>query len=277
MATPASARRASGSPRAPPASGVPKPCWGGAASYPAPASRPGATAKEHRRVSRSPPWPRARELRSSEPVLRHTTPPKPVGDPEPRAARPSLASRPTPEPTPPEGRVASVSPGPRLTLPASARNAASPSAPPKSSRRCRFCNCHEADSEEHMLLRCGLHAPLRGDLLRVCESIVEGQLSLVADDKERYKVLTRDARLQRPVNDFFKKCIRDRDTAPLETDASLHAPEAPAAALSAAGPLGGTAHLAEHVRRAFSVPGPRPSPPNGASPGFGRQPLLNGT
>lgn len=82
------------------------------------------------------------------------------------------------------------------------------------SRWCRFCQCGEEDTEEHMLLRCGLHASIRVDLAKACDALVPCSWSGAADDKERYRLL-KDCRFQQPMNSFFMKCIRERDSAPL--------------------------------------------------------------
>lgn len=64
-----------------------------------------------------------------------------------------------------------------------------------------------------MLLRCGLHAPMRKQLAKVCDNILSSSWSEAPGDKERYQMLLKDARVQQPMNAFLKKCIRERDTA----------------------------------------------------------------
>jgi len=72
-----------------------------------------------------------------------------------------------------------------------------------------------------MLLRCGLHSGLREKLSKCCDNLVSGSWSTAADDKERYKLLLKDSRVQQPMNDFFKKCVRARESAVLAGDAAV--------------------------------------------------------
>lgn len=94
------------------------------------------------------------------------------------------------------------------------------SSPRSAASQCRYCGCSEADNEEHMLLRCSLHASLRAQLARACETTVPGSWSR-SDDRQRYAFLLRDARVQRPVNAFFQRCVRERDSALLSGDACV--------------------------------------------------------
>lgn len=64
-------------------------------------------------------------------------------------------------------------------------------------------------------MRCGLHAKMRSELAKACDNIVASSWSSAADDRERYNMLLKDSRVQRPMNAFFKMCVRERDTAVL--------------------------------------------------------------
>mmetsp|Transcript_132 Transcript_132/g.210 ORF Transcript_132/g.210 Transcript_132/m.210 type:complete len:83 (+) Transcript_132:2-250(+) len=70
-----------------------------------------------------------------------------------------------------------------------------------------------------MLIRCSLHTNVRADLVKACDTIVQNSWSTASDDKERYNLLLKDARVQRPLNAFIMKCTRERDSAVLPGDA----------------------------------------------------------
>lgn len=118
-----------------------------------------------------------------------------------------------------DGALASV-PWERPHPERSPRSPAPAGPEPRSRPSCRYCGCGEADSQEHRLLRCGLHASLRAQLARACESTVPGSWSLT-DDRQRYAFLLRDTRVQRPLNVFFQRCVRERDSALLSGDACV--------------------------------------------------------
>jgi chromosome segregation ATPase len=105
----------------------------------------------------------------------------------------------------------------------------SPPSEAKCGKMCRFC-CQERDSQEHMLLRCSMHTSGRMELAKACDNLVEGSWSGASDDKMRFNMLLKDDRVQRPLNNFMKKAVRERDSAAIPGDASLRDEGGPFAA-----------------------------------------------
>lgn len=141
--------------------------------------------------------------------------------PASRVPRPPRSpSRPLSEAGPPSQSSPSMNYLRFDTTPSTSFGAGQPSGTPRSCQRCRFCDCQEADSEEHMLLRCSLHSAIRTDLARACDALLPSTWSAMSD-KERHDLLRKDPRVQQPVNAFMMRCTRERDSAPIKGEDAI--------------------------------------------------------